>query len=76
MELCRQCRHGNICTAQNPTITDCSAFKTRGNDKTGYRCPFCGGRLSEIREYNGRHYRYCYGCFHEYYRFEEESNGT
>ncbi len=30
------------------------------------RCSFCGGKLSEIRESNGRRYRYCYGCFHEY----------
>lgn len=31
------------------------------------RCPFCGGKLSEIRmDADGREYRYCFGCFHEY----------
>ena len=31
------------------------------------RCPFCGGHLSEVRiDDNGKEYRYCFGCFHEY----------
>lgn len=31
------------------------------------RCEFCGGKLSEIRyTVDGKPYRYCYGCFHEY----------
>lgn len=34
--------------------------------KEADRCPFCGGRFYQIREYNGRKYRYCFGCFHEY----------
>ena len=30
-------------------------------------CPFCGGHLSEIRvDPDGKEYRYCFGCFHEY----------
>ena len=31
-----------------------------------YRCPFCGGKLSEVRIDDGNEYRYCFGCFHEY----------
>ena len=30
-------------------------------------CPFCGGHMSEVRmDADGREYRYCFGCFHEY----------
>ena len=30
-------------------------------------CPFCGGKLSEVRvDSDGKEYRYCYSCFHEY----------
>lgn len=30
-------------------------------------CPFCGGHLSEVRmDADGREYRYCFSCFHEY----------
>lgn len=26
------------------------------------RCKFCGGKLSEEKEHNGKRYRHCYGC--------------
>ena len=35
-------------------------------EKKANRCSFCGGKLSEIRVNNGKEYRYCYSCFHEY----------
>ena len=29
-ELCRRCRHGFICPAQNPEVMECTAYKLRG----------------------------------------------
>lgn len=30
-------------------------------------CPFCGGHMAEVlMDADGREYRYCFGCFHEY----------
>lgn len=36
-------------------------------EKLNDRCKFCGGKLSEVRiDADGKEYRYCYSCFHEY----------
>lgn len=40
---------------------------TKTEEALEKRCPFCGGHLSEVRmDADGKEYRYCYGCFHEY----------
>ena len=31
------------------------------------RCPFCGGKLSAIREHDGKRYRHCYSCHFDQY---------
>ena len=31
------------------------------------RCHFCGGKLSEVRDDNGRKYRHCYSCHFDQY---------
>ena len=36
------------------------------------RCEFCGGKLSEEKEHEGKRYRHCYGCHFDYYITEEE----
>ena len=32
----------------------------------GFRCPSCGGILSDIRYQNGRRLRHCYSCHFEF----------
>lgn len=52
----------------------CDAVACCGGD--GYEdnrvrlCRFCGGRLSTLRDYNGRRLRHCYSC---HFEFEEET---
>ena len=44
-----------------------AAEEDRWLEKNHLRCPFCGGKLSEVRDDNGRKYRHCYSCHFDQY---------
>ena len=37
-------------------------------EKKKYKCPHCGGPLSEVRVQNGKQLRHCFSCHFEYYK--------
>lgn len=52
------CPYYNLCTDRSEII-HMRAWKK-------IPCPFCGGILSEVREYKGKQYRHCFGCHFEF----------
>lgn len=67
MNECDTCVHnrGSHCDAE--ACSEGDAYEGRI-----YSCPFCGGRLSTLREQGGSRLRHCYACHFEWEVEEEE----
>ena len=55
---------GTMWMAMANIVDDIDEFDEflEGREPEEERCPFCGGKLSEVRDHEGKKYRHCYGC--------------